>query len=97
MKITITLLLITLGLVCSAYAAPAPTKAEIQQWWQKFAQAILEILGPLGGEAQDYGDNDNDAQIEAVLQGHKGNTDIRVDGELLLSLPEKEILGVIGN
>ena len=68
MKITIALLLITLGLVCSAYAAPAPpgTKAEMQSWLD-FAYKVRHALDSLGkfptGEAQDY-DDDNDAKMQ---------------------------------
>ena len=84
MKITIALLLITLGLVCSAYAAPASTKAEIQLLGTLFkhvAKSIPHVIGAIGGgEAQDYDDdddNENGAQIEAVMQRLKDQAELQ--------------------
>ena len=64
MKITIALLFITLGLVCSTYAAPAPTKAEIQLLGSLFKGVVKlapHVIWALNnGEAQDYDDDEND-------------------------------------
>ena len=77
MKFTITLFFITLGLVCSACAAPAPTKAELKQLWSTFLKGIPKygspgiVKVPKVEGALNYNDKDNNAeaqQLDAALE-----------------------------
>ena len=56
MKLTIVLLLVTLGLVCSAYAAPTDVQEQ-----------LYSILRPGSSSIQDYNDDDADAQFLSAL------------------------------
>ena len=73
MKVTITLLFITMGLMCSTYAAPAPTKAEIQLISSLLADIVKTVPKIIkvikDGGAQDYDVNNTEKNAEIWIKG----------------------------